>query len=274
MFSAINQIQRGKLSLPRRVTVYGTHGIGKSTFGAMSEKPIFLQTEDGLSGIDCERFPLARHYGDVMNALAALYSEAHDFKTVVVDSLDWLERLIWGKVCEDRGVESIEDIGYAKGYIFAVSHWRAFLAGLDALRNERGMAVILIAHAQIEKFANPETDSYDRYSPRLHKQASALIQEWCDEVLFATYAIHTKSIDEGFGRKRVQGLGTGERILRTTERPSHVAKNRLSLPDVLPLDWRVYNAFAQGDRPSALSLIREHWPEYGKSEEQSSKHGD
>ncbi len=267
MVALLNQIQRGVQGSPRRVTVYGTHGIGKSTFGAISDRPVFIQTEDGLGGINCEYFPLASHYSHVMNALAALYSEQHEYKTIVVDSLDWLERLIWTKVCEDRGVDSIEDIGYAKGYTFAVSHWRAFLAGLDALRNERGMSIILIAHAQIEKFSNPETDTYDRYSPRLHKQASALVQEWCDEVLFATYAVHTKSTDEGFGRKRIQGLGTGARILRTTERPSHVAKNRLGLPDVLPLDWRVYNAFARGDKQLALNLIREHWPEYGKSEE-------
>ena len=104
------------------------------------------------------------------------------------------------------------------------------LTGLDALRDERGMVVILVAHAQIEKFANPETENYDRYVPRLHKLASALVQEWCDEVLFATYRVHTRTATEGFDRKRVQGVGTGERVLRTTERPAHVAKNRLTSP--------------------------------------------
>ncbi len=245
--SLLEMVQRGCTTAPRRTLVYGTHGVGKSTFGAMAEDPIFIATEDGLGGIDCARFPLAGDYGDVINALSALYSEQHDFRTVVIDSLDWLERLIWARVCRDRDVETIEDIGYGKGYVFALTQWREIISGLDALRNERGMSIILIAHAQIEKFANPETDTYDRYSPRLHKQASALIQEWCDEVLFATYAIHTKTTDEGFGRKRVQGLGTGERIIRTTERAAHVAKNRLNLPEQLPLDYRVYAAVARGE---------------------------
>ncbi len=245
----MNQIQRGRTDAPRRTLVYGTHGVGKSTFGAMADAPIFVPTEDGLGGIECERFPLAAKYADVVNALAALYTEPHEYRTVVIDSLDWLERLIWAKVCQDRNVESIEDIPYGKGYVFALTQWREVLAGLDALRNERGMGVILIAHAQIEKFANPETDTYDRYSPRLHKQASALIQEWCDEVLFATYAIHTKTTDEGFGRRRVQGIGTGERIIRTTERPAHVAKNRLNLPDEIPLDYRAYAAVVRGEAP-------------------------
>lgn len=233
--------------------LYGTHGIGKSTFGSMAEKPIFIQTEDGLGEIDCDKFPLAETYEQVVQALGDLYTEKHDYKTVVIDSLDWLERLIWAEVCQKRGVQSIEDIGYAKGYTFALTYWREIIAGLDALRRERGMMVVLIAHAKIEKFENPETDSYDRYSPRLHKLASAIIQEWCDEVLFATYRIHTKTSDEGFDRKRTQGIGTGERIVRTTERPAHVAKNRLSLPEEFPLDFRIYAALVRGENPLATS---------------------
>jgi hypothetical protein len=168
--------------------------------------------------------------------------------------MDWLERLIHAEVCQKRSVESIEDIGYGKGYVFALPFWREVLAGLDALRNERGMEVILVAHAQIEKFANPETETYDRYVPRLQKLASALVQEWCDEVLFATYRVHTRTATEGFDRKRVQAIGTGERILRTTERPAHVAKNRLALPDEIPLDHRVYAAYARGENPIEMAV--------------------
>ena len=251
--SLMNQIQRKTASAPRRVMIYGTHGIGKSTFGAMAEKPVFIQTEDGLAGIDVDRFPLATQYDDVLATLGELYTQEHEYRTVVIDSLDWLERLIFADVCTKRGVESIEDIGYAKGYVFALTQWRDILAGLDALRNERGMTIVLIAHAAIEKFANPETDSYDRYIPRLQKQSSALIQEWADEVLFATYRVLTKTTNEGFDRKRVQGIGTGERILRTTERPAHVAKNRLNLPDEIPLDYRAYAAFVRGEDPLATT---------------------
>jgi hypothetical protein len=247
----LQQVQKGRAQQPRRVLVYGVHGVGKSTFGAMAEKPIFIQTEEGLNDIETDRFPLATKYSDVLGALSALYTDKHDYQTVVIDSLDWLERLIFAEVCQKRGVETIEDIGYAKGYVFALTQWREVLSGLDALRNERGMQVILIAHAAIEKFANPETDSYDRYIPRLQKQASALVQEWCDEVLFATYRVHTKTTDQGFDRKRTQGIGTGERVVRTTERPAHVAKNRLNLPDEFPLDYRVYAAFVRGETPGS-----------------------
>jgi hypothetical protein len=221
----MNQITKGRKPKPRRVMLYGTHGIGKSTFGAMAESPIFIPTEDGLGDIECESFPLAKSLGDVMAALESLYSGEHGYRTVVIDSLDWLERLIWNEVCEDEQAESIEKIGYAKGYAFAI---------------EKCMTVILIAHAKIEKFENPETVPYDRYSPRLHKLASALVQEWADEVLFATYKVLTVKVDEGFNKAKHNGVGTGERIVRTVERPAHVAKNRLNLPEELPLDYRVF----------------------------------
>jgi len=173
----LQAIQKGKVKAPRRTLLYGVHGVGKSTFGSMADKPIFVITEDGVSDIDCERFPLAKRLLDVFEAISALYTEKHDYRTIVVDSLDWLERLIWADVCVKRGVKSIEDIGYAKGYTFALTQWREVLEGLNALRNDRSMSVILIAHAQIEKFNNPETEPYDRYTPKLDKRASALVQE-------------------------------------------------------------------------------------------------
>ena len=247
--SLLERIEKGRSRAPRRTLVYGVHGVGKSTFGAMAERPVFIQTEEGLADIECERFPLAGSLADALEALGALYTEEHEYGTVVIDSLDWLERLIWAEVCRKRGVETIEDIGYGKGYVFALTCWREVLAGLDALRADRGMGVVLIAHAQIEKFNNPETDAYDRYAPRLHRLASAIVQEWCDEVLFATYRVHTKATDEGFNRKRVVGLGSGERVLRTTERPAHLAKNRLGLPEEIPLDHRVYAAYVRGESP-------------------------
>ncbi|GAB4240856.1 MAG: hypothetical protein OHK0028_19120 [Deltaproteobacteria bacterium] len=243
----LEQVVCGKTPAPRRVMLYGTHGIGKSTFASCAPRPIFLQTEDGLGEIDCDKLPLVTSFAEAMAALSELYTEQHPYQTIVVDSLDWLERLIWAEVCRKRNVENIEEIGYSKGYVFALTQWREFLEGLSALRADKGMTAVLIAHAKIERFENPETESYDRYVPRLHKLAAAIVQEWCDEVLFATYKVYTKQSDEGFNRKRTQGVGSGERIIRTQERPAHVAKNRLNLPEELPLDWNAYAHYLTAD---------------------------
>lgn len=240
----LNQIHRGRRHAPPRLMIYGTEGIGKSTTASQAPAPIFIPTEDGLDQIACDSFPLAKSYGEVMQALSALYSDEHDYQTAVIDSLDWLERLIWDEVCKEYGVKSIEKVdgGYAKGYTHALTPWRQVVEGLDALRNDRGMCIILLAHAKVEKFEDPESAAYDRYSPRLHKHAGALITEWCDGVLFATKKFRTETEDAGFNRTRSiavpLGADGGERILRTVGGPSCVAKNRFSLPAELPLSWQ------------------------------------
>ena len=239
----LQRITTGRTSAPPRLLVYGTEGIGKSTLASHAPRPIFIQTEDGLGEIDCHKFPLANSFDDVVGALEALRTEKHDYQSVVVDSLDWLERLIWDAVCEDYGAKSIEKVdgGYGKGYIFALTPWRSFLDHLAALHRDRCMAIILIAHAKVEKFEDPEASPYDRYSPRLHKHAAALLTEWCDAVLFATRKFRTQTEETGFGRKRTTahaiGKDGGERILRTVGGPSCVAKNRYGLDAELPLDW-------------------------------------
>jgi hypothetical protein len=227
---------------PPRILAHGVAGIGKTTFGAQSDHPIVVLTEDGLGMLKVDHFPLARTFDEVMEALAALYTEPHDYKTVVVDSVDWLEPLVWQRTCRDNGWSSIEDPGYGKGYIAALDLWRQYLDGLNALRDERGMTVIQIAHTDIRRFDSPEHEPYDRYVIKLHARAAALLQEHSDVVLFANYRISTVKSDVGFNKKVTRALGSGERVLYTTERPAFLAKNRYGLPDVLPLDWQAFAA--------------------------------
>ena len=244
--SLLENIKSGKQPMPPRIEVYGVEGIGKSSFAASAPNSVFIQTENGLSEIDCHKFPLANSFSDVMEALNALYQEKHDFQTVAIDSLDWLERLIFDEVCREYGVRSVEkaDGGYSRGYVHALTHWRKIIGFLEALRDEKGMACILIAHSKIEKFEDPESSAYDRYSPRLHKHANALISEWVDAVLFATRKFRTQKEDAGFNRERTiaapLGADGGERILRTVGGPACVAKNRFNLPAELPLSWDAF----------------------------------
>ena len=128
---SLSDIESGRQSKPRRMLLYGPHGLGKSSFGAMASSPVFIPTEDGLSDIDCHAFPLCQSYAEFQQRLQELASDEHEFRTVVIDTLDWLERLIHAQVCVDRGVENIEDIGYAKGYTFALTYWREVLVDLS-----------------------------------------------------------------------------------------------------------------------------------------------
>lgn len=221
----LETIITGRKPEPPRLVLYGMEGIGKSTFGAGFPNAIFVQTEDGLGNIDCSRFPLCERWEEVARQLAALKDETHEFRTVVVDSVDWLERLIWDRVCRDQKVDSIEAIGYGRGYTHALTYWRQFLTALDALRREKKMIVLLLAHAIAEDYADPEVQGIKRFTPRLHKTARSLIAEYVDLILLAT---------------RQFGAANGElnnpRVVKTEPSPYQVAKSRYSIPAVLPLD--------------------------------------
>ena len=240
--SLLENIQTGRENKPPRIMVYGQEGVGKSTLGASAPDPIFIQTEDGLGEIDTCKFPLAGSLSDVLAELTALRDEEHNFRTVVIDSLDWLERLIFDEVCKEFGVRSIEkaDGGYGKGYVDALVHWRKVLALLDDLRNKRGMMIILLAHAKVERFEDPENTAYDRYAPRLHKHAARLISEWVDAVLFATKRLRISKDGDSRAIAAPIGADGGERILRTNGSPACLAKNRFSLPNEIPLRWDAF----------------------------------
>jgi len=228
------EIIKGLQPGPPKILLYGTEGIGKSTFGAQTPQGIFIQTEDGLGEIDCERFPLARTYGDIIEQIGWLYTEEHPYQTINIDSADWMEKLIWNEVCRQRGVKSIDDIGYQKGYLFALRFWDEILDGLDALREQKGMMIVFLAHAKVEKIEDPLSKSYDRYAPRLHKHAMALVSEWCSEILFAGYRFRIEKEGEGFNERNIAiPIGT-DRIIRTVGGPACLAKNRHALPEELP----------------------------------------
>lgn len=244
--SMLESIQSGRENKPPRIMIYGSEGVGKSTFGASAPNAIFVQTEDGLGEINCRKFPLANSVSEVISELTALRDEPHDFQTVVIDSADWLERLIFDEVCREFGVRSIEkaDGGYGKGYTHALTHWRKVINLLQELRDKRGMMVILVAHAKVERFEDPENAAYDRYTPRLHKHAASLIAEWVDAVLFANKKFRVAK--DGNDRAVATPIGAdgGERIIRTVGSPACIAKNRFGLPSEIPLSWAAFiNAY-------------------------------
>lgn len=236
---------------PQKILVYSVQGLGKSTFGATFEAPIFARTEDGAGALDVPTFPgLVRTFADMEAAITALHGE-HPYKTLVLDSLDWLEPIVYAKQMEavpysEKGkeIKNIEDYGYGKGYAMALDWWRYLMGGFDSLRLNKGMTVVLIAHSEVKRYDSPETDPFDRYGIKLHKGAFALWQEWADMVLFCNYKTRIHSTDVGFQKEVKRGEGSGERVIYTEERPAYLAKNRWGLsPEIYIGADKTWSAF-------------------------------
>ena len=221
-------LRTGKQMVPPRVVIYGGHGIGKSTLASQFPNPIFISTEDGLDSLDVTSFPKAGNIKDVVDSIKTLIKEDHDFKTVVVDSVDWLvEPLIVSNV---ESSHEAKDLAYGKGQMLVAEEFREILQGLDVLRHKRGMNVVLIAHAAVVKFEDPRTEPYDRYQPKLPNRCNALLQEWADVIAFAAFKVIIRKSDTGFNNQKTRGVTTGERLLHFVENPAYAAKNRYGCP--------------------------------------------
>ena len=258
-------ITRGRIQAPLRVLVYGPEGVGKSTLGADAPSPIFLGAEDGTAHLDVARLPQPEMWADVLAAVALLAREPHEFKTLVIDSLDWIEPLVHAFVCAEAKVKSMEDVSYGKLYIAAVEQWRLLISALDRLRTAKRMHVVMVAHALVKSFKNPEGPDYERYQLKVHEKSAALLKEWVDELLFARF--ETFSV-KGKNEQKAKGVSTGARVVQTIRAAAYDAKTRHGLRDGMPLSWQLIEegcaagaesvlADAQGDAAAILLLVPE-----------------
>lgn len=237
----LGAVTKGKQSAPLRELVYGVEGVGKTTFGAEAPNPIFVG-EDGTKRLDVSRFPVIRSWPDLLVAVQELTVEKHPYESVVFDTLDHLEQVLFAHICEVADEPSIESVGggYGKGYTRAGELWRDILTKVTELQEKRGTNVIFLAHATSEKYSPPMGEEYDRFSLKLHKKSAQLIKGWAESVLFAAYEDTVKK-GRGFGSKKAGDAFS--RVLYCTRIPAADAKNRYGLPGKINLSfedfWRL-----------------------------------
>lgn len=231
-------ISEGCIQKALKVVVYGPEGIGKSTFASQFPQPLFIDTEGSTNYMNVRRLEKPSSWQMLKQEIDYVKSNTGLCKTLIIDTVDWAEQLCVESICAEHHKKGIEDFGYGNGYVFVKEEFGRFLNLLSDLI-EKGINVVLTAHAQIKKFEQPdELGAYDRYELKLGKktnsQTSPLVKEWADMVLFANYKTVSVAVDNKGNKHKAQG---GKRVMYTSHHPCWDAKNRQGLPEEMEFDY-------------------------------------
>ena len=225
-------ITQGRIDRAQKVVVYGSEGIGKSTFASKFPDPLFIDTEGGTSHMDVRRVDKPESWDELL-AIVNEVSKEPVCKTLVIDTADWAEQLCIAHICKRYKQNSIESFGYGKGYTYLSEEFSRLLAACDEVIKS-GKNVVIVAHAKMRKQELPdEAGAFDRWEMKLSRQVAPLIKEWADLLLFLNYRTYVVSTETN--SKKAQG---GKRVMYATHHPCWDAKNRHGLPDEQDLDFK------------------------------------
>lgn len=233
---SLSQITNQGKKLPNRICLHALQKWGKSSFAAMAPKPVFIMTrgEDGLLTLmDSGRLPGVAHFPDCVERwqdLLAILQELrgeHDYKTLVLDTLNGAERLCHEFVCEKECNGQWENFeAYQRGPKLAIPEIIRLTQALDKLR-ERGMGILCLCHSQVKTFKNPEGADYDRWEPVLAKDTWPLCERWFDMILFGNFLTIA---EEKRNQPKAKAKGGQERFICTERHAAYDAGNRHGLP--------------------------------------------
>ena len=241
-------ITKGPIRTALRIGIYGTEGVGKTTFAAQFPGAVFIDTEGSTKHMDVARFDPPETLQDVKDQISYVIDHPAEVGSLIIDTVDSLEKLLFKAVCEKNNIENMEGIPYGKAYTIAKKEMQDLLEMLDKVI-ARGVNVALICHSMIRKFELPdEMGSYDRYMLKLNeKNIAPLIKEWVDMLLFVNYRTDIVTDEK---TKTKKGKGGQKRIMYANHTACWDAKNRFGLPDEMPFEYeRIAHLFGNGEPP-------------------------
>lgn len=245
------EVQQTMQIEPMKVLIYGVEGIGKTTFASKFPDPIFIDTEGSTGFINARKLPNPTSWTMLLDELEDIKSDPRG-KTLIIDTLDWAERLAKKYLMDKNKWAAIDSTNYGSRYVALSDEIGKLLNKLTEIKDV-GINVVLTAHAETKKHELPdEMGQYDKYTLKLEKRDAGLAKEWADMILFFNYKTTIIS-DSQSNSKKATG---GQRVMYTTHKPAWDAKNRLGLPDELPIDFETIRELFEAKTGMSTTQIK------------------
>jgi hypothetical protein len=231
MFKGI-QISSGKKMSPLKGIVYGDNGVGKTTLLSTAKNPIIIDMEGNCGHIDAPKCRIT-NLDEFCDFIDVLLVQDHDYKSLVVDSLDSLQTYLGESITRKH---SDKELSYGKSSGIWAKTIKDLVAKLEWLSNAKGMSILFTAHWKVKPANNPMTEQYDRYDLRINEEMRT---GFCNWVQFIFLAIKDVQLEDekaaGFNKRKAKNIE--RRVLHTRGEPTYYGKNVFDLPAKMPMDW-------------------------------------
>lgn len=208
------------------VLIYGQSKIGKSTFCSHADSALFLATEPGLNALNVFQIEI-RSWKDLLSTLAEIKNGKHEYKTIILDTVDNAYRMCSEYVCENNDVDHEADMPYGKGWAMVNAEFARVMTRIAFLP----YGFYMISHSQ-ETEVDSRTGKYTKTVPTLPDRARRIVLGMVDMILFC-------GIDD-----------ENKRIMRTKPDKHYDAGDRTGrLPETIDLDYVAFVAAFNGVTP-------------------------
>ena len=231
------------------ILLYGSPKLGKSSFASKAPGSLFFECEPGLNHLEVFKVP-TYSWEAFLEACKLVAKGDHNFKTIVIDTIDNAFKMCSDYVCAKHGIEYEGDMGHGKGWALVKNEWHRVLTRLASLP----YGLIMISHA-IDKTIETRTGEYTKTTPSLPYRARNVVLGLVDIILFG----------DSIAKKDAAGNVTIERVVRTKPHPTYEAGDRTGrLPELLPLDYeqfmKAFNSPARGSETGTSSAAKSSSP--------------
>lgn len=231
------------------ILLYGSPKLGKSSFASKAPGSLFFECEPGLNHLEVFKVPTFS-WEAFLEACKLVAKGDHNFKTIVIDTVDNAFKMCSDYVCAKHGIEYEGDMGHGKGWALVKNEWHRVLTRLASLP----YGLILISHA-VDKTIETRTGEYTKTQPSLPDRARNVVLGLVDIILYG----------DSIAKKDAAGNVTIERVVRTKPHPTYEAGDRTGrLPELLPLDYeqfvKAFNSPARSSETGTSSAAKSSTP--------------